>query len=178
MKNFDHYTIRLIADGDAEALFELFDSNRSRLEDFFSGTMAQNKTFADTQNYVASVLKRIEDGVYFPYLIIDTTRNRIAAFIDVKNIDRNLPKAELGNFADKDYQSQGISSRALAIICDYHFNTLGFNKLFIRTHPDNTAACKLAEKTGFKKEGLLRSDYKTTAGAAVDLVYYGRLKGE
>jgi ribosomal-protein-alanine N-acetyltransferase len=176
--NFDHYTIRLIADGDAEALFEVFDSNRSRLEDFFSGTMAQNKTFDDTKNYVISVVKTIADGVYYPYLIIDTVKNRIAGFIDVKSIEPRLPKGELGYFIDKDYQSQGISSKVLAIICDYYFNKKGFNKLFIRTHPDNTAACKLAEKTGFKKEGLLRNDYKTTAGVIVDCVYYGRLKGE
>lgn len=176
--NFDHYSIRLVEDGDAEALFEVFDSNRSRLEDFFSGTMAQNKTFEDTKNYVVSVLGRIAEGTYYPYLIIDTTTNNIAGFIDVKNIDYHLPKAEMGCFIDKDYTDKGISSKAFALVCNHYFRELGFNKLFLRTHPSNAAACRLAEKTGFKKEGLLRNDYKTTAGEIVDLVYYGRLKGE
>jgi hypothetical protein len=173
--NFDHYTIRLIEDGDEEALFDVFDSNRSRLEDFFSGTMAQNKTFEDTKNYVASVLKRIADDIYYPYLVIDTTNNRIAGFVDVKNIDHQLPKAEMGCFIDKNYMDKGISSKAFDIVCSYYFNERKFNKLFLRTHPKNSAACKLAEKTGFKKEGLLRNDYKTTAGESVDLIYYGRL---
>jgi ribosomal-protein-alanine N-acetyltransferase len=36
----------------------------------------------------------------------------------------------------------------------------------------------VAEKNGFILEGIIRSDYKTTSGVVVDLMYYGLLKSE
>ena len=60
-------------------------------------------------------------------------------------------------------------------LMDHYFRELQFNKLFLRTHPTNTACRMLAERCGFEQEGLIRKDYKTTHGELVDLIYYGKL---
>ena len=73
------------------------------------------------------------------------------------------------------FSSMKHPSSALGIFQSIFFTALGFNKLFLRTHPGNASARKLAENCGFEIEGIIRKDYKTSKGELVDLVYYGKL---
>jgi len=169
---FDHFSIRLITVADADAYFRLIERNRSRL-DFFAGTVARTRTSADTEVFVQEIVKKAGDRIHFPYVIKDDLSGEIAGYIDVKNIDWNIPKAELGCFADADYAGKGIAHKALSLVIRRLFSEMGFNKLLLRTHSSNTAARALAEKCGFEQEGLIRRDYKTTRGELADLIYYG-----
>jgi ribosomal-protein-serine acetyltransferase len=171
--SFDDYTVRPIETVDAPAYFTLIEANRPRLEDFFAGTVSRTKTLADTGVFIADAVERRHARTYFPFIV--TQGDEIAGFIDVKNIDWNIPKAELGCFIGKAHEGKGISSKALALVIEYLFATHHFNKLFLRTHPTNAPARALAEKCGFVVEGIIRRDYKTTRGELVDLVYYGLL---
>lgn len=172
---FDHFRIQLITIADTDAYFRLIEQNRSRLEDFFAGTVAKTKTAADTAVFVQDIVKKSGDRTYFPYIVKDDLSGNIAGFIDVKNIDWNVPKAELGCFADAAYAGRGVAHKALSLVIQHLFTGMGFNKLFLRTHSSNTAARALAEKCGFEKEGLIRRDYRTTKGELADLIYYGRI---
>jgi ribosomal-protein-serine acetyltransferase len=172
---FDNFTIRLLTIEDLDAYYNLIEKNRVRLEDFFTGTVARTKTYDDTRNFLADIVQRTIDKTYFPYIIIDNSNQNIAGFIDLKNIDWNIPKTEMGLYIDKEYSNRGISTKAFNTFCEYCFKEYKFKKLFLRTHTSNTFARRVAEKCGFEIEGTIRRDYKTTAGEIVDLIYYGRI---
>jgi RimJ/RimL family protein N-acetyltransferase len=53
---------------------------------------------------------------------------------------------------------------------------LKLNKLYLRVSGDNKASQRVAEKNGFRTEGTLRSDFKTSDGKLIDLIYYGLLR--
>jgi ribosomal-protein-serine acetyltransferase len=173
--NFENYSIRLLEVSDLDAYFDLIERNRKRLEDFFTGTVARTKTFEDTSVFLGELIARKEQKTYYPFIVIDNTTNEIAGFLDLKNIDWGIPKSEIGCYTDEKYAGTGITSKAFSVFVDHCFATYGFKKLFLRTHPKNTAAQKLAEKCGFEIEGTIRRDYKTTSGEIIDLLYYGRL---
>lgn len=172
---FDHYSIRLLTLDDSIAYFQMVEKNRSRLEDSFTGTTSRTKTLEDTQLFIKDMVQRTKDKTYFPYLIIDNINKSIVGFLDLKNIDWNIPKSEMGAYVDEDYTSKGITTKAFRIFCDFCFEAYKFKKLFLRTHPTNLAARNIAEKCGFEVEGIIKRDYKTTSGEIIDLVYYGRL---
>lgn len=172
---FDHYILRLLTIDDLDAYFHLIEQNRKRLEDFFTGTVSKTQTFEDTRAFLKDITQRATEKTYFPYIIVDTSNNKIAGFLDLKNIDWNIPKSEMGLYIDKDYAHQGISTRAFQLFCDFCFEEYQFKKLFLRTHYNNTFARKVAEKCGFEIEGTIRRDYKTTSGEIVDLIYYGKI---
>jgi ribosomal-protein-serine acetyltransferase len=174
--NFDNFSLRKIKPGDAPGFFSMIDKNRKELEDFFAGTVAKNKDPEQTRLFIEEVFGREEKRTYFPFLIIDDTKDEIIGYVDIKNIDWNIPKAELGYFIDKDYEGKGIITKAVSVVVNYCFDELKFNKLFLRTHKDNVGSKKVAEKNGFEVEGVIRRDYKTTSGVVVDLIYYGRIK--
>jgi ribosomal-protein-serine acetyltransferase len=170
---FDHFQLRLVQLQDADAFFALINNNRSRLEDFFAGTVARTRSLEDTRAYFAEIEMRIEARTYFPFILIDLDQQRFVGFLDIKTIDWNIPKAEIGYFIDIDYERKGISGQALSLLIDYAHEEFGMRKLLIRTHTENIAAKALAEKCGFEQEGIIRSDYKTSNGELVDLAYYG-----
>ncbi|WP_437399094.1 GNAT family N-acetyltransferase [Flagellimonas lutimaris] len=173
--NFDNYSLRLLKASDLDAFFHLMKNNQNRLENFFAGIVAKTQTIDTTKRFLDDVEQKIKNKAYFPYIIIDVDSGTIAGFIDLKNIDWNIPKTEMGLFIDVQYEGKGIAAKAFYLVCQHCFEQHGFHKLFLRTHPTNTSAIAIAEKIGFKKEGLLRDDYRTTSGNLVDLLYYGLL---
>lgn len=173
---FQNFSIRLLTEADIDPYFQLVQKNRPRLEAFFTGTTSKTKTYEDTQVFLASMVQRTKEKTYFPYIIMDDAKNKIAGFVDLKNIDWNIPKSELGCYIDEDYEGKGITSEAIKIFCDYSFEEFKFKKIFLRTHPTNMAARSIAEKCGFEVEGIIRRDYKTTSGEIIDLIYYGKLQ--
>lgn len=174
--DFAPYTLRSIIGTDGPELFQLIDTNRARLADFFAGTVAATRTLEDTERHLTNIVARMEARTYFPFAVIDMRSNTMVGFVDVKNIDWSIPKAELGAFMDADYEGKGIASRALAAITRYCFEELAMDKLLIRTHESNTGARRVIEKNGYVLEGIVRKDYKTTAGVVVDLMYYGHTR--
>lgn len=171
--NFDQYVIRIVEQSDARAYFELIDSNRPRLEGFFAGTVSKTQTLAATQTFISDNIIRNGNKEYYPFVVIDQATGKIIGYIDVKNIDWRIPKAELGCFIDERYAGKGISQRALSMVINYLFTELKMLKLFLRTHEENGQARNLAEKCGFKVEGHIRKDYRNTQGEIIDLLYYG-----
>jgi ribosomal-protein-serine acetyltransferase len=174
---FDDYMIRPLTSDDVTPYFEMVDKNRERLANFFTTTVAKTKTLKDTGDYLKYFMENVKNRIYFPYVIVDNKTGKFAGFLDLKNIDWSVPKSEMGCYIDEDYASKGITTKAFSLFCDYCFAEFGFAKLFLRTHENNAPARAIAEKCGFEVEGKLRSDYKTTSGELIDLIYYGRLKG-
>jgi len=172
---FDNYKISLLGDNEGDAFFGLIDSNRQRLEDFFAGTVSKTRTLEDTLEYCFEIQKLIEVISYLPFLITDIETNKFIGLVDVKNINLDVPKAELGIFIDKHYEGKGIISKATNLVIDHIVEEYKFIKLLCRANSRNKGSIAVILKNGFELEGTIRKDYRTTKGEIVDLNYYGRV---
>lgn len=175
MLKFDYFYIDILQSSQVEAFFNLIDNNRANLEDFFAGTVSKTQTLKETITYGIEIQNRIKAESYFPYIIIDSRVNTFVGLVDVKNIDWNVPKAELGYFIDSEYSGKGITSKAVGLVADFITETYQFKKLLCRIGSKNIASRQVALKNGFVLEGTIRNDYRTTKGEIVDLDYYGRV---
>jgi len=172
--HFDSFNIVDLDTKKALDFFNLIDSNRTRLEDFFAGTVSRTKTLEDTINYCSVIEQKVKDKSYFPY-IISNKNNAFIGLIDIKNIDWNIPKAEIGYFIDSSYEGKGIISKALGSVVESLVDTYKFKKLLCRAGSKNQGSIRVALKNNFELEGTIRRDYKTTKGEIVDLNYYGKV---
>lgn len=175
MMTFNQYKIDLLQANQSEAFFNLMDSNRPRLEDFFAGTVSKTLTLNATEEYCVEIQHRIKDLSYLPYMITDLNTNSFVGLVDVKNIDMNVPKAELGSFIDGNYEGKGIVTEATKLVVDHIVNHYKFIKLLCRASSRNKGSIAVILKNGFELEGIIRKDYRTTKGEIVDLNYYGRV---
>ena len=155
--------------------FDLVTRNKSRLEDFFAGTVSRAQDIESTQQFLLEIEQKRAEQLYFPFIVVDTSTDDFVAFFDLKNIDWSIPKTELGFYTDENYAGKRITSSVLPIFLKYCFTNYKFKKIFLRTHESNLAAQSLAKKCGFEVEGRIRRDYKTTSGELVDLIYFGLL---
>lgn len=178
MITFENYTVRPLEVGDLNAYFDLVERNRKRLEDFFTGTVSRTKDLSETEIFLNEMITKRTQRQYFPFVLVDQNTNEFLAFIDLKNLDWTIPKTEIGCYTDEKFAGKGLTTKAMQAFVDYCFKEFQFRKIFLRTHEGNKAAQLLAEKCGFKVEGKIRMDYKTTSGEIVDLIYYGRLHNE
>lgn len=172
---FENYNIRIIKKEDTQSYFELIENNRPRLEDFISGIISKTKSTNDTEVFIDEIIEKNTNEAYYPYVIIETINNEMIGFFDVKNIDWNIPKAEIGYFIDKNHTGKGIAKKALNEIVSHFFSNLKFSKFLLRIHHDNKASINVAEKCGFTIEGTIRRDYKKTNGEIVDMMYFGKI---
>ncbi|MDO5968505.1 GNAT family protein [Flavivirga aquimarina] len=171
-KNFKIAPLDLV---ESEKLFNLIDSNRKRLEDFFAGTVSKTKTLHDTISYCREIEQKVLDKSYFPFIISDLNTNAFIGLIHVFNMDWNIPKAEIGYFIDAKYEGQGVISKSLDLTIEYLSEVYQFKKLLCRANSSNVGSIAVAKKNGFIFEGTIKRDYKTTKGVIVDLDYYGRI---
>lgn len=155
--------------------FKLIDNNRDRLEDFFAGTVSKTKTLKDTINYCKVIEQNVKNKSYFPFIISSLKDDKFIGLVDAKNIDWNIPKAEIGYFVDSNFEGQGLISQSLNLVIDYLTETHQFKKLLCRIGTNNIGSINAALKSGFEYEGTIRRDYKTTRGEIVDLNYYVRI---
>ena len=172
---FDEYKVSLLDSNDAESFYQLIESNRDRLEDYFAGTVSKARTLKDTIEYCEVIKQKIKDKSYFPFIVSLQKDDEFVGMIDIKNIDWKVPKAEIGYLIDQKYEGKGITSKALSLVIDFISQEYGFKKLLCRVNSANLGSIGVALKNKFELEGTIRRDYKTTKNVVVDLNYYGRL---
>lgn len=102
----------------------------------------------------------------------------VLAFGGLTNINRDLNNAEMYIFVNPEKQKGGLGTKATRLLCEYGFQQLGLNKIYLETNEDNSAARRVYEKCGFKIEGIHREEYKKRDGRFLSRIYYGLLKSE
>lgn len=79
------------------------------------------------------------------------------------NIDWSIPKFEIGYWCRKSYTGQGYITESVRGLTVFAFEILQANRIEIRCDQRNVRSRKVAERLGYKLEGVLRN-----SGMAVD----------
>jgi ribosomal-protein-alanine N-acetyltransferase len=74
-------------------------------------------------------------------------------------------------------RGHGVATEALRLLAEWTLETLGLGRLQVLVAPENVSALRLAERAGFRREGLLRA-YWENDGARLDAVILSRLPGD
>ena len=145
------------------------------------------------------VLDKLRDGLPFPYTESDAEdfiRSTLAADPDVnfhfavvcggklignagvfrrENVHRRT--GELGYYIAEPYWGRGIMAQAVRLVCAEVFAKTDILRIFATPFGFNHASCRVLEKVGFAREGVLRRD-AVKNGKVVDVVMYALLNEE
>jgi len=64
--------------------------------------------------------------------------------------------AEMGYWVGEPYWGNGIASRAVALMLNYGFETLGYRRIYAAVYDYNPTSMRVLLKNGFQKEGIFR----------------------
>ena len=87
-------------------------------------------------------------------------------------------RGRIGYWVAAPIRGRGVCTRALRILARYALNELGLQRVDLITDPDNAASQRVAEKDGFRREGVLRAHLRHPDGRIRDSVMFSLLPGE
>lgn len=142
VRNFRH--------GDAKSI-ALNGNNRRiwlNLRDLFPHPYLES----DAIEYIAMVLAQPQQSS-FAITVDDAAIGGIGLSIG-HDIERR--SAELGYWIGESYWGRGITTAAIEATTRYAFSQLGLARLFAVPFVENVASCRVLEKAGYEREGLMR----------------------
>ena len=79
----------------------------------------------------------------------------------------------------REARGRGVATRALRLAARWILGHEGIERLQLRTDALNVPSQRVAEKAGFRREGVLRSvHYNPRLGRRIDFVMFSLLPGE
>ena len=110
---------------------------------------------------VRALNRQGRQGTALPWLVCVRTAVRgapvIAGQLTVSSIVRGSGLfASVGYWIDRDRAGQGITPAAVALATDYCFQVMGLHRMEINIRPENAPSRRVAEKLGFRHEGVRR----------------------
>ena len=171
----DEYTeLRLLEMHHAEQLFNLVSANYSHISDWMFW-LNENYSIEDAQKHIKKHAESFANNEGFETGI--WLKGELAGCIRFNYIDWNHKTTELGYWIGASYQGQGLATKACRALIEYAFNDLGLNRVEIRSIAENQRSRAIAERLGFKREGVIRQA-RWLKDHYVDHVVYGMLASE
>lgn len=106
-----------------------------------------------------------------------TEDDRVVGAIGM-TVKESTRTGHIGYWCAPEARGRGLTARALRLLCRHAFDDLHLERLELVTDPDNVASQHVAEKVGFKREGVLRSHVLHPDGRRRDSVMFSLLPGE
>ena len=166
--------LRSIADSDAEPMFALVDRNRAYLREWLPWLDAVRET-AHIRAFIAAVSEREAAGTSLDLAI--ARDGELAGVCGFRRIDADNRTGELGYWLSEDRQGEGIMTACCRACVRHGFESLGLHRIELSAATTNTASRRVAERLGFRLEGVLR-EAGWLYDHFVDLALYARLRGD
>ena len=111
---------------------------------------------------------------HVPFSVIELEGGTLVGTATLWGIDDHHRSAHIGHALLPAARGQGSGSDVVAVLCYYGFVVRGLQRLQAETLADNTAMLRSAERSGFVREGVLRSS-AWVLGEFLDEVVLGLL---
>lgn len=88
-----------------------------------------------------------------------------------------LAMAELGYWIGTSVAGRGLTTEAASAVVDWGFDVMRLHRIELRASPDNMGSVRVAEKIGFRREGIARLACRGSEGWH-DIILFGLLDGD
>lgn len=137
----------------------------------------ENYTEADARTYLGQRHDMAFAGLAAPFAIVAAPDGELLGSISMMRFAWEHGRGEVGYWLARAGRGQGHAARAVGLICGWAFATLELERIDLLAAVDNRASQRVAERSGFTREAVLRS-YLSHRSGRHDVVAYGLLAGE
>ncbi|WGD35695.1 GNAT family protein [Olleya sp. YS] len=169
---FDNFEINPIHSGDAWKVCDLMVANQDRFQRYFPKTLEQNLTPTLSQLFVEKKVKQFNSKDEFLFTLKHTETRDLAGLIYIKELDWNTKQGEFAYCIGYPFEGQGLTSKAVKILSDYAFNTLGLKTLQIIAFKNNIGSVKVATNNSFKWVKTIKQGFTPVGENPLDMELY------
>jgi RimJ/RimL family protein N-acetyltransferase len=131
-------------------------------------------TEEDARAYVQDCIDAPEQR--HPFAIADPVDDCVLGSIDMGV--NAMQTGHVGYWIASEARGRGVCTAALRALARWALEDLGLGRVELLTDPDNIGSQRVAEKVGFRREGVLRSHLVHRDGRRRDSVMFSLLPGE
>ncbi len=168
--------LRPLRPRDAEAFFEAIAESTPDLCRWFHWCHA-GYSRAEALAFTSSRPAVRESGEQFDFAVEAVSGRRLVGAVGVNRIDRPNAVANIGYWIRTGATGHGYATLALGLATRFGFDTLGLGRLEVLCAVDNRASIRVAEKSGFTREGTLRDRF-VLGGSPRDAVLLSLLRSD
>ncbi len=129
--------------------------------------------------YFKEALMEKEKHISIPFVITDKRTNEVAGSTRYGNLFPQHKRLEIGwTWIGTQFQSTGLNRAVKFELLKYGFETLGLNRIELKTDSLNIQSRTAMKKIGAREEGIFRKHMLTASGRIRDTVYLSILKEE
>ena len=103
--------------------------------------------------------------------------DRLIGTVSLFAINRTQRRGEVGYALAAGAWGHGYATEGIRLAIAHAFDTIGLERLEADIDPRNEASCRLVERVGFRREGLLRQRWRV-GDEVTDSAMYGLLRAE
>ena len=115
-----------------------------------------------------------EDGTRAGFVVVGARDGAFLGFAAIVALDLDALEGEIGYMVDPAARGRGIAGRAVELLTRWGLDELGLERLELRIDPANAGSVKVAERSGYRLEGVLRNLHLKD-GLRVDTGVWSRL---
>lgn len=149
--NAEGISARAITRKMGSELFAAIDESRLRLREYLYWVDYVTSE-EDELNAINDFIAGRENGSQFVYALFDTA-NRLVGTIDIHEISYGNNSAVIGYWLRNGATGKGYVSKILRLL-EQAFFQAGMHRLVIECVVENTASAKVAERNGYRFEGI------------------------
>lgn len=169
-----HLQLRPYELDDFQALFDAINNSRQHLGPWLNWvantTRAEHSLeFIQQAQHQRHTLEALALGIFYDNMVIGG--------VGMHDWRHDTGRAQVGYWITKEFEGRGIIARSLEGLIDYLFRVTGLNKIEIHYVPANIRSAHVAEKLGFRLEGIIRHSTMRN-GMPEDTIVTGLLRNE
>ena len=139
-------------------------------------SVPQRYTLADARAYMLQRYDAIHTGTAAPFAIVEPGDDRhLLGSISLMRFDWANCRAEVGYWLARDARGQGHATRAVRLISSWGFSALSLERVELLAATGNLASQRVAERSGYRREALLRSYLRGKTGRQ-DMIMFALLR--
>jgi RimJ/RimL family protein N-acetyltransferase len=130
-------------------------------------------THNDARIFLLQRYDAVLAGTTAPFAIVSPD-DELLGSISLMRVAWEDRRAEVGYWLAREARGQGHATRAVRLICQWGFRSLGLERIDLFAATGNTASQRVAERAGFMREATLRA-YMRGKDGQLDMVAFGLL---
>jgi [ribosomal protein S5]-alanine N-acetyltransferase len=168
-----HVRVRGIDVDDFDAFYALHSDPRVMRYWSFPAWTAPEQA----RDYFAAACNGRDAARMLCWAIAEREGDRLVGAVTLYEIDRAQERAAVGYALAPSWWGRGFAREALSCVLAHAFDALRIRRVEADIDPRNEASCRLVERLGFTREGMLRERWHV-AGELCDTALYGLLARE
>jgi RimJ/RimL family protein N-acetyltransferase len=130
----------------------------------------------DARSFLSSAARDQAEGTRLTLALVDPDAGSLLGSIGLR-VNREDAVGQLGYWVAAPARRRGVATRAVALLSRWAFDSLSLARVQLLADTDNRPSQRVAERAGFKREGVLRS-HREQKGKRKSSVLYSLLSSD